>query len=153
MEREAVVPRTELERAALERGVGRTDLEAIRSAIEQAVQRGELIRQAVPTPAGTVERFTTPAAQQRDRDILALEAAGRGQAAPLMTREAVQASLAGKPLNDDQRGVVQQVLTGADRVAGVQGRAGTGKTTTLRAVHDLASAEGAKLVGVDSPRP
>jgi conjugative relaxase-like TrwC/TraI family protein len=148
MEREAVVPRMDLERAALERGVGRTDLEAIRGAIEQAVQRGELIRQAVPTPAGTVERFTTPAAQQRERDILALEAAGRGQAAPLMTREAVQASLVGKTLNDDQRGVVQQVLTGADRVAGVQGRAGTGKTTTLRAVHDLASSQGAKLVGV-----
>ena len=148
MEREAVVPRMDLERAALERGVGRTDLEAIRGAIEQAVQRGELIRQAVQTPAGAVERFTTPAAQQRERDILALEAAGRGQAAPLMTREAVQAALAGKTLNDDQRGVVQQVLTGADRVVGVQGRAGTGKTTTLRAVHDLASAEGAKLVGV-----
>jgi conjugative relaxase-like TrwC/TraI family protein len=148
MEREAVVPRMDLERAALERGVGRTDLEAIRSAIEQAVQRGELIRQAVLTPAGAVERFTTPAAQQRERDILALEVAGRGQAAPLMTREAVQASLAGKPLNDDQRGVVQQVLSGTDRVAGVQGRAGTGKTTTLRAVHDLASAQGAKLVGV-----
>jgi len=40
------------------------------------------------------------------------------------------------------------VLTGVDRVAGVQGRAGTGKTTTLRAVHDLASSQGAKLVGV-----
>ena len=156
MEREAVVPRMDLERAALERGVGRTDLAAIRSAIEQAVQRGELIRQAVQTPAGTssgqIERFTTPAAQQRERDILTLEAAGRGQVAPLMTREAVQAALVGKTLNDDQRGVVQQVLTGVDRVAGVQGRAGTGKTTTLRAVHDLASAEGLKLVGVAPSR-
>lgn len=152
MEREAVVPRMDLERAALERGVGRTDLAAIRSAIEQAVQRGELIRQTAPTPAGQIERFTTPAAQQRERDILTLEAAGRGQVAPLMTRETVQAALAGKTLNEDQRGVVQQVLTGTDRVAGVQGRAGTGKTTTLRAVHDLASAEGLKLVGVAPSR-
>jgi conjugative relaxase-like TrwC/TraI family protein len=152
MEREAVVPRMDLERAALERGVGRTDLVAIRAAIEQTVQRGELIRQAVQTPAGQVERFTTPAAQQRERDIVALEAAGRGQVAPLMTREAVQAALVGKTLNDDQRGVVQQVITGTDRVAGVQGRAGTGKTTTLRAVHDLASAEGLKLVGVAPSR-
>jgi len=148
MEREAVVPRMDLERAALERGVGRTDLAAIRSAIEQAVQRGELIRQAVQTPAGLGERFTTPAAQQRERDILALEAAGRGQVAPLMSRDAVQTALVGKTLNDDQRGVALQVLTGVDRVAGVQGRAGTGKTTTLRAVHDLASSQGAKLVGV-----
>ena len=152
MEREAVVPRMDLERAALERGVGKTHLEAIRAAIEQAVQRGDLICQTVQTPAGTVERFTTPAAQQRERDILALEAAGRGQVAPLMPREAVHAALAGKTLNDDQRGVVQQVMTGVDRVAGVQGRAGTGKTTTLRAVHDLASAEGLKLVGVAPSR-
>jgi conjugative relaxase-like TrwC/TraI family protein len=140
MEREAVVSRAEIERSALERGVGKTHLEAIRGAIEQAVQRGELIHQG--------ERFTTPGAQQREREILAFEAAGRGQVSPLMTRETVQAALAGKTLNDDQRGVVQQVLTGTDRVAGVQGRAGTGKTTTLRAVHDLASTEGVKLMGV-----
>jgi ATP-dependent exoDNAse (exonuclease V) alpha subunit len=43
---------------------------------------------------------------------------------------------------------VLQVMTGTDRVAGVQGRAGTGKTTALRAVRELASAEGVKLVGV-----
>jgi ATP-dependent exoDNAse (exonuclease V) alpha subunit len=142
MEREAVVGRADIERAALERGVGKTHLTAIRGAIEQAEQRGELIRQD--------ERFTTPAAQQREREILAFEAAGRGQAAPLMTREAVQEALVGKGLNQDQRGVVHHVLTGTDRLASVQGRAGTGtgKTTTLRAVHDLASTENVKLMGV-----
>lgn len=144
MEREAVVTRMELERAALERGVGRTDLTGIRGAIEQAVQRGELLHQT--TEHG--ERFTTPAAQQRERDILALEAQGRGQAAPILSREAVQTALAGRRLNEDQRAVVQHALTGGDRVAGVQGRAGTGKTTTLRAVHDLASTQGLKLIGV-----
>lgn len=148
MEREAVVTRMELERSALERGVGRTDLAAIRSAIEQGVQRGELIREAQQAPAGMVERFTTPAAQQREREILALEAAGRAQVSPILERAQVQAALAGGPLNADQRAVVEQVLTGVDRVAGVQGRAGTGKTTTLRAVHDLASRQGLKLVGV-----
>jgi conjugative relaxase-like TrwC/TraI family protein len=148
MEREAVVSRADIERSALERGTGKTDLEAIGKAITQAVQRGELIAQTVPTSAGAVERFTTPAAQQREREILGLEAAGRGQVAPLMTPAAVQAALAGGRLNADQRGVVQQVLTGTDRVAGVQGRAGTGKTTALRAVHELAGAAGMKLVGV-----
>jgi conjugative relaxase-like TrwC/TraI family protein len=140
MEREAVVGRADIERSALERSVGKTHLTAIRGAIEEAVQRGELIRQD--------ERFTTPAAQQREREILAFEAAGRGQAVPLMTREAVQEALVGKGLNQDQRGVVHHVLTGTDRVTGVQGRAGTGKTTTLRAVHDLACRENVKLMGV-----
>ena len=42
MEREAVVQRVDIERAALERGTGQTDLAAIRAAIEQAVQRGRV---------------------------------------------------------------------------------------------------------------
>jgi ATP-dependent exoDNAse (exonuclease V) alpha subunit len=144
MEREAVVQRVDIERAALERSVGRADLGAIRTAIEQAVQRGEFIRGA----GDQADRYTTPAAQQREREILNMEAAGRGQAAALMTREVVTAALAGTRLNEDQRGVVAHVLTGADRIAGVQGLAGTGKTTALRAVRELVEGVGMKLVGV-----
>jgi conjugative relaxase-like TrwC/TraI family protein len=140
MERSAVVPRLDIERAALERGVGQTHLEAIRSAVERAVDQGELIRQG--------ERYTTPGAQQRERDILAMEVAGRGQAAPLMARETVHAALDGTKLNDDQRGVVAHVLSSRDRVIGVQGGAGTGKTTALRSVRELAEAQGLRLVGV-----
>ncbi len=144
MERSAVVPRVDIERAALERGVGLTHLEAIRSAIERAVGQGELIRQG--------ERYTTPGAQQRERDILGLEVAGRGQAAPLMTREAVHAALQGSKLNADQCGVVAHVLTSSDRVIGVQGGAGTGKTTALRSVRELAEASGLTLVGIAPSR-
>ncbi|MCE4538234.1 conjugative relaxase [Pelomonas sp. P7] len=143
MEREAVVQRVDIERAALERGTGQTDLAAIRTAIGQAVQRGEFIRDG--------ERYTTPQAQQREREILGMEAAGRGQVAPLMSREAVQQALAQgefHKLNEDQRGVVAHVLTGQDRVSGVQGGAGTGKTTALRAVRELAEDRGLQLVGV-----
>jgi conjugative relaxase-like TrwC/TraI family protein len=140
MERSAVLPRMDIERAALERGVGHTHLEAIRSAIELAVDTGELIRNG--------ERYTTPGAQQRERDILSLEVVGRGQVAPLMVREAVHAALDGSKLNDDQRGVVVHVLSSSDRVIGVQGGAGTGKTTALRSVRELAEAKGLKLVGM-----
>jgi len=144
MEREAVVQRVDLERAALERGTGQTDLAAIRAAIEQAHQRGELIRGA----AEQAERFTTPQGLQREREILAMEASGRGQVAALMGKEAVQEALAHSRLNEDQRGVVAHVLTGQDRVSGVQGGAGTGKTTALRAVRELAEARGLQLVGI-----
>lgn len=140
MERSAVVPRLDIERAALERGVGHTHLEAIRFAIERAVEQGELIRHS--------ERYTTPGAQQRERDILAMEVAGRGRAAPLMGREAVLSALDGTQLNNDQRSVVAHVLSSNDRVIGVQGGAGTGKTTALRSVRELAEAQGLKLVGV-----
>lgn len=143
-ERSAVVPRVEIERAALERGVGLTHLEAIRSAIERAVDQGELIRNG--------ERYTTPDAQQRERDILAMEVAGRGKASALMDGEAVQTALQGAKLNADQRGVVFHVLTSSDRVIGVQGGAGTGKTTALRSVRELAEQNGMTLVGIAPSR-
>ncbi|MDP2677330.1 MAG: MobF family relaxase [Rhodoferax sp.] len=144
MERSAVVLSLDIERAALERGVGHTHLEAIRFAIEQAVDQGELIRHG--------ERYTTPGAQQRERDILAVEVAGRGQVVPLMAHEEVHAALDGTKLNDDQRGVVEHVMTSSDRVIGVQGGAGTGKTTALRSVRQLAEANGMTLVGVAPSR-
>jgi ATP-dependent exoDNAse (exonuclease V) alpha subunit len=68
-----------------------------------------------------------------------------------MSREAVQQALAQgefHKLNEDQRGVVAHVLAGQDRVSGVQGGAGTGKTTALRAVRELAEDRGLQLVGV-----
>jgi conjugative relaxase-like TrwC/TraI family protein len=144
MERSAVVQKVDIERAALERGVGLTHLGAIRTAIEQAVDRGELIRNG--------ERYTTPSAQQRERDILAMEVAGRGQAFPLMAREAVQVALEGSKLNADQKGVVAHVLASTDRVIGVQGGAGTGKTTALRSVRELAEQNGMTLVGIAPSR-
>ncbi|MBC7618782.1 MAG: conjugative relaxase [Candidatus Saccharibacteria bacterium] len=140
MERSAVVPRLDIERVALERGVGHTHLEAIRSAIEKAVDQGDLIRHE--------ERYTTPGARRRERDILAMEVAGRGKTAPLMARESVHAVLDGTKLNEDQRGVVAHVLSSKDRIIGVQGGAGTGKTTALRSVRELAEAQGLTLVGV-----
>lgn len=139
-EREAVVRNTDLMRAALERGTGQTDLAAIRLAIKNAVVRGELIQKA--------EQITTPAAQQREREILGMEAAGRNQTAPIMSREAVDSVLAATTLNAGQRDMVRQTLTTENRITGVQGMAGTGKTTALRVARVLAEDRDIKLVGV-----
>lgn len=139
-EREAVVRNTDLVRASLERGMGQTDLTAIRQAIEEAVARGELIRNA--------EHYTTPAAQQKEREILGMEAAGRNQALPIMSREAVDKVLAATTLNAGQRDMVRQTLTTENRITGVQGMAGTGKTTALRVARVLAEDRDIKLMGV-----
>jgi conjugative relaxase-like TrwC/TraI family protein len=140
MEREAVARRLDIERAALERGTGKTDLQAIRKAIEQAVVRGDFITEG--------ERYTTPVAQQRERDILALEVAGRGLVKPILHSQAVRLHLAETKLNNGQRAVVETVLTSSNRITGIQGSAGTGKTTVLRSVRELAETQGIKLVGV-----
>lgn len=139
-EREAVVRDVDVMRAALERGMGQTDLAAIRQAVEQAVERGELIRQG--------EQITTPAMQQKEREILALEAAGRNRESPIMSREAVDKVLSATTLNAGQRDMVRQTLTTENRISGVQGMAGTGKTTALRVARVLAEDRDIKLMGV-----
>ncbi len=45
-------------------------------------------------------------------------------------------------LNDAQRTVIQDVLTSPDRIHGVQGLAGTGKTTVLSSIRESAETEG-----------
>lgn len=140
MEREAVVRRIDIERAALERGTGKTDLEAIRIAIEVSVADGAFIRNG--------ERYTTPAAQQREREILAIELAGRGAVKPIMPIQDVRHHLADTLLNDDQKEVVQSILCSKNRITGVQGSAGTGKTTALRSVQALAEANDLKTIGI-----
>ncbi|HMS06931.1 MAG TPA: MobF family relaxase [Burkholderiaceae bacterium] len=142
-EREAVTTRRELETAALHSGVGRVVLSDIRAAIERAQASGELRAQD--------DRFTTPAAQQRERDILALESAARGTRAPVMTRQALDRALAqpeAARLNDEQRALVAQVLGEGDGIQGVQGLAGTGKTTALALVNGLGKKAGLRLIGL-----
>lgn len=139
-EREAVIHGIDLTRAALERGMGQTDLPAIRQAIEVAMTKGELIRSG--------DQYTTPAAQEKEREILHKEEAGRNQVTPIMGRETVERILAPTTLTLGQRDLVALTLTTENRVIGAQGLAGTGKTTALRVMRVLAEDRDMMLVGV-----
>ena len=140
MEREAVVKQIDIERAAMERGTGETDLPAIRQAMEKSIELGELLHES--------NLYTTPAAQQRERDILSIENRGRGACKAMMNSETVRQQFVDSKLNAGQRSLVESVLTSRDRYMGIQGRAGTGKTTALSAVRKLVEEQGIKLVGV-----
>ena len=48
----------------------------------------------------------------------------------------------GERLNDDQRKIVHQALSTTDQISGLQGRAGTGKTTALSAIVQIAEENG-----------
>lgn len=139
-EREAVLREADLIRFALERGTGKTDLSAIRNAINQAVETGELIR--------ADDRYTTPAAQKMERDILDLEKSARNQTYSLMGEPDVNKALAATTLNDGQKQSVKQTLTTENRVTGIQGYAGTGKTTALRVTRAMAESQNIKVIGL-----
>ncbi|MGL4964731.1 MAG: MobF family relaxase [Inquilinus sp.] len=116
---------------------------------EQAILRGRL----VPAEA----RYTTQTALAREKAILALEAAGRGAATPIMPAETVRARIAASGLTRGQADAVETILSSPDRIVGVQGLAGTGKTTmlktaaaALKAPSEIATEEGYQVRAIAS---
>ena len=127
-------------RHALENGTGRTDLESIQVALVMLAEKGELIRNG--------ERYTTPGAQQRERDILAIEERGRGTVAAVAPVDAAEQHLARTRLNEGQREAALFIVTTTDRITGLQGVAGAGKTTMLAEAKTLAARQGFAVYGL-----
>ena len=81
--------------------------------------------------------FVTDRAVKAERRVLAAMRAGRGKGTALANGETVEKRLDGSRLTEGQREAVRTVLLSKDLVIGVQGHAGSGKTTMLRAVKEL----------------
>ncbi|MBS0318204.1 MAG: relaxase domain-containing protein, partial [Proteobacteria bacterium] len=135
-ERESVFGRERLTREAQQLGLGRCTMDQIERAAVQAVTRGELL----PRDGG--QAYTTPGAIQTERATLAIEFAGRGASAALLNRIEAQkavartemaAAMQGRAWNADQRNATVGVLSSTNRIIGVQGLAGTAKTSTVLA--------------------
>lgn len=110
--------------------------------VRQAITRGEIV------PTGG--RYTTQVARERERRILQIEREGRGEVAPILESDAVQAALAGKSLKPGQLAAAELILNSADRFVGVQGLAGTGKSHMLAQVQAAAADAGYTVKAVAS---
>ena len=74
--------------------------------------------------------------------------AGHNAIDPIMKTEQAAAQAARRAfLNKAQRTAIEEVLTSADRIHGIQGLAGTGKTTVLASIRECAEATGYKVEG------
>lgn len=95
-------------------------------------------------------RFTTQGALALERSIANMEREGRGASRPVLDAETGKAKLAaaGTILNERQRNAATAMLASGNRVIGVQGLAGTGKTTMLSAAKALAEEQGYRMVAV-----
>ncbi len=137
LERQAVVNRTEIEKQALRRGQDLTTYDAIKSEIEKRIGAGELV---------AIERGRGPEMSSREmlrleRENLETVREGVGSVRMIMAAEMssflIQHSArgAGGPkLNSSQHRAVAEILASPDRITGLQGYAGVGKTTTLAAL-------------------
>ncbi|KAB2837568.1 AAA family ATPase, partial [bacterium] len=139
-ERQAVVTEDKIVRAALEFGVGQSTYDEIKQELRRAVAAGHLIQRE--------DRFTTPQAQEWERDILSSEKRGKGAVSPIMAFGDVFLKLKEVGLNQGQREAAALILTTQNRVVGVQGLAGTGKTFMLQSARSLAEEGGYKVQGL-----
>ena len=144
-EREAVFPRTDLLAAALAYAPGTLTVEAIEQEVAGLEKAGTL--HAVHLP-GARDSLATDRTVGEERETIALMQAGEARGQAPMRRSAVQAQLHKGALTAGQREAVQLILTAKDRVVGVQGYAGTGKTTMLDRARTLAEKKGWRMMGL-----
>jgi conjugative relaxase-like TrwC/TraI family protein len=147
IEREAVTDERTLFRDALRRGMGDLTYTQVRANFDARVALGEF--QPVPTDKHVTGRqFTTQEAIRAEQDVLARMQRGRDQASEIMSRaQATELADRRPQLNAAQRGAIEQVFSSRDQVQGLQGLAGTGKTTTLAAIRHGAEQNGYAVEG------
>lgn len=141
-EREQAWSRSELVDAALNRCLGFAGIAELHEALDEFVRRGSLIEKQDGT-------LTTPLALEKEIRVLELESAGRGAVPPLFASDELPAM---EGYTEGQRAAITLATTTSNRVIGVQGYAGTGKTTMLKGVVELAKQKGFDVTGVASVR-
>jgi conjugative relaxase-like TrwC/TraI family protein len=146
-EREAMVDERTLLRDGLRRGMGDVTFSEVRANLNARLSAGEF--QLVDRPGNSPARqFTTAQTIAAEHEILRCVDEGRNQLQPALSRSQAIAVTDQHPyLNRAQRGVVEDVLTTPDRVQGIQGYAGTGKTTTLSIIRAAAETQGYAVEG------
>ena len=142
-ERQSVFAAGELEAFALAHSPGRHTIGEIREAVDWMVRDGHLVEAGLRR---TDRAFVTDRALKAERATIDTMKAGIGEGVALAREEKVAAHLEGAGLTEGQEEAVRTILLARDKTVGVQGRAGTGKTTMLRQVRELAG--GRPVVGL-----
>jgi conjugative relaxase-like TrwC/TraI family protein len=146
-EREAVVDERALIRDGLRRGMGEITYAQVCANLEARLASGEF--QVVERPRGAPGRqFTTAKTIEAEHEILRRMREGQNHVEPVLSRpHAITVADQFPHLNRAQKSVVEDVLSSPDRVQGIQGFAGTGKTTTLTVLRSAAERQGYQVEG------
>lgn len=126
--------RTQLEAEALRDGLKLA--EAVRR-VDGSIRAGALV--------AVEARYTTAVAWRTEQSILRLEREGRRRLVPVMTVGRAEEALARTNLNQGQRAAALAVLTTSNRVIGIQGSAGVGKSHLIGTAAAVAEREGYRV--------
>jgi conjugative relaxase-like TrwC/TraI family protein len=146
-EREAVTDERDIMRDALRRGMGDLTYGQVRDHFEQRQATGEFLR----TPGqkhDTGRQFTTREAIAEELATIKHMQQGQHTVDPIMRQENAAAHARTREfLNPAQQRAIEEVLTSQDRIHGLQGMAGSGKTTTLEVIREGAERNGCAVEG------
>ncbi|AEA65432.1 MobF family relaxase (plasmid) [Burkholderia gladioli] len=153
-EREIVLNKHDMVQTALEHAVGRTGPKQILGAYDKLVEQGKIVK----LPDGNI---TTQKMLNTERWTIETALAQRGTTPAIAPAELVKARIdqaveaARLERNDStfdytsgQRGAIEHALTSEDRIVAVQGLAGVGKTTMVKATVQIAQERGYLVRGM-----
>jgi ABC-type branched-subunit amino acid transport system ATPase component len=133
-------------RDALKRSMGEGSFAEVRERFERRIESGHLIEMESKSPA---RAFTTEKMIQYERDNVSEMQKGQGQHGVLVTSETWQSVRENHThLSASQRAAVEQTLATRDKIVGLEGVAGAGKTTSLSAIREAVEREGYEVIGL-----
>jgi ATP-dependent exoDNAse (exonuclease V) alpha subunit len=147
-EKNAVQDRRAIYETALNRGMGEITYSQVRQEFERRMQAGEL-REAHASVRGP--QITTAQMVRMEREIVGQMQQGnrRGYDDPMLLqgRERFDTLERHPELNRSQQEAVREVFAAREKIVGIDGVAGAGKTTTLAVIREGAEAEGYRVEG------
>ena len=150
MEREAVVEIRKVKIDALRRNLGLTTYQAVTSELARRQREGEFI--GIVREPGSRETTTRHMLEMEQSNIQTM-LDRQGQYPPILGHERARQSVERVAdqqkikLNENQKSAVEQLLASRDQIIGLQGGAGTGKTTALSVLRQAAESEGYEVRG------
>jgi conjugative relaxase-like TrwC/TraI family protein len=147
-ERSAVQDRRAILETALVRGMGETTYAQVRQEFERRIETGEF-REV--SHVGASKHYTTTAMVRMEREIVGRMQEGnrRDYSDPMLVSPQVRIATEDRhpELNASQRQAVDEIFLSREKVVGLDGIAGSGKTTTLAVIREGAEAEGYMVQG------
>jgi conjugative relaxase-like TrwC/TraI family protein len=146
-EREAVIDERAIYVDALRRGMGELTYPEVRANFEARVASGEF-KEVAANAHEAGRRFTTAATIRAENEIVRKVQDGQNRVSQIMAIQSAVPLTESRPhFNTAQKRVVEEVLTSRDQVQGLQGRAGTGKTSVLSLIREGTEQNGYAVEG------
>jgi conjugative relaxase-like TrwC/TraI family protein len=147
-ERSAVEDRRAILETALVRGMGETTYAQVRQEFERRIEAGEF-REV--SHAGAGRQYTTAVMVRMEREIVGRMQEGnrRDYSDPMLVSPQVRIATEDRhpELNASQRQAVDEIFLSREKIVGLDGIAGAGKTTTLSVIREGAETEGYRVEG------